>query len=186
MSEVYFTDEEFDRLDSLEQGEYENCVFTNCDLAGADLSDSVFVDCEFRGSNLAGAKLMNTAIRNVKFTDSKLSGLRFDDCNSFLFETAFQNCNLDYSVFYGRAMKGAKFKDCSMRETDLTEANLAGAALENCDLSRAVFSGTNLEKADLRSAYNLSLDPDANLIRKARFSFASLAGLLDKYEIEIS
>ncbi|MCW8795447.1 MAG: hypothetical protein OQK67_00080 [Chlorobium sp.] len=35
------------------------------------------------------------------------------------------------------------------------------------------------------SAYNYSINPETNRIRKARFSLSGLAGLLDVYDIEI-
>jgi fluoroquinolone resistance protein len=52
-------------------------------------------------------------------------------------------------------------------------------------LPRAVFDGTNLEGADLRSAYHFNIDPEKNRVKKARFSFNNVAGLLDKYGILI-
>jgi len=73
-----------------------------------------------------------------------------------------------------------------MHEVDFTESDLADALFENCDLFRASFDRTILEKADLRTAINYSIDPDNNRIRKAKFSKSGLAGLLHKYDIQIS
>jgi fluoroquinolone resistance protein len=42
-----------------------------------------------------------------------------------------------------------------------------------------------LEKADLRTAYNYSIDPSINKIKKAKFSLPGVVGLLSKYDIEI-
>jgi len=42
-----------------------------------------------------------------------------------------------------------------------------------------------LENADLRTSYNYSIDPDANRIRKAKFSLPAVIGLLDKYYLDI-
>jgi hypothetical protein len=42
-----------------------------------------------------------------------------------------------------------------------------------------------LEKADFRSAYNLSIDPEKNKIKKAKFSSTCLTELLEKYNIDI-
>jgi hypothetical protein len=56
---------------------------------------------------------------------------------------------------------------------------------DNCNLERATFDQTILEKSDLRTSYNYSLDPEINRIKKAKFSILSIAGLLDKYDIEI-
>jgi hypothetical protein len=49
----------------------------------------------------------------------------------------------------------------------------------------ATFESTIIEKADFRTSFNYSIDPEKNRIKKARFSLAGIAGLLDKYDIEI-
>jgi uncharacterized protein YjbI with pentapeptide repeats len=72
-----------------------------------------------------------------------------------------------------------------LKETDLTECDLTEAVFDNCDLSKAIFDGAILEKADLRTAYNYTIDPEKNRIKKTRFSPAGLHGLLDKYDIRI-
>ncbi len=77
------------------------------------------------------------------------------------------------------------FKNTNMQECDFTETDLSGAIFDNCDLLKATFDRTNLEKADFRTAFNYSLDPENNRIKKARFSTASLHGLLQKYDIAI-
>ena len=82
-------------------------------------------------------------------------------------------------------LKNTQFTDCNLQETDFTGTDLTGATFDNCDLTRATFDHTILEKADFRSAYNFSINPETNRIRKARFSLAGLVGLLDVYGIEI-
>jgi hypothetical protein len=42
-----------------------------------------------------------------------------------------------------------------------------------------------MEKADFRSAFNYSINPEINRIKKAKFSLTGLQGLLGKYDIEI-
>ena len=51
--------------------------------------------------------------------------------------------------------------------------------------AQAVFAYTNLEKADLLNSINIVLDPENNKIKEAKFSLASLPGLLGKYEIKV-
>ncbi len=70
-------------------------------------------------------------------------------------------------------------------EIDFTESDLRGSVFENCDFMRATFDKTVLEKTDFSSSFNYSIDPEKNRIRKARFSLAGVAGLLNKYDIEI-
>jgi fluoroquinolone resistance protein len=114
-----------------------------------------------------------------------LLGLRFENCNEFLFAAGFENCILNFASFYKMGLKNANFKDCKLQEVDFSECNLSGAVFDNCDLTRAAFEHTNLEKADFRTAFNYSIDLELNRTKKAKFSIPGIVGLLDKYEIEI-
>jgi uncharacterized protein YjbI with pentapeptide repeats len=109
----------------------------------------------------------------------------FGDVNSFLLAFDFEGCLLNLCSFFKLRMRGAFFKKCTLLETDFSGADLTGATFENCDLSRAVFSSTILEKADFVSAYNYSIDPEVNRVKKARFSYPGVLGLLDRFNIEI-
>ena len=77
------------------------------------------------------------------------------------------------------------FTNCSMQEVDFEDCDLTNSSFNNCNLAAAIFVNTVLEKADFRSAYNYSIDPERNRIKKAKFSMNGIAGLLNKYDIEI-
>jgi fluoroquinolone resistance protein len=82
--------------------------------------------------------------------------------------------------------KTIRYMGRHLDEVDFTAAaDLFLATFTHCDLSRATFSNTNLIGADFRSSEHLSLDPEANRIRKARFDRQNVLGLLDKYDIRI-
>ncbi len=166
-------------------GEYEDCLFDHCDLSRADLTGIRFTECIFRDCNLSSARLAQTVLRDVQFENCKLLGLHFDHCDHFLFSASFRHCNMRLCSFYQVKMKKTRFADCDLQETDFTEADLSWAILENCDLSLARFENTVLEKADLRTARNYSIDPELNRIKKAKFSFPGVLGLLGKYDIEM-
>lgn len=185
----YQQDQTFDKLNNtatpLFIGEYENCVFKNCDFSNADFTGFKFIDCQFIACNVSLAKLLHTTLRDVIFTDCKLLGLHFDKCSEFGLSVSFENCNLSHSSFYKTKIKKTVFKNAQLHEVDFSECDLTAAVFNNCDLLNAKFDNTLLEKADLRSAYNYSINPDGNRIKKARFSLSGVAGLLDKYDIEI-
>ncbi len=189
MERTYIQDKKFEKEDiatrPLVIADYENCVFNSCDLSNMDLAERVFLDCEFISCNISSAKLYKTAFKIVNFKDCKLLGLHFEDCDDFLFEVAFDNCQLNLSSFYKMKMKNTKFKSCNLSEVDFTETNLTNAVFENCELMGAKFEHTSLENADLKTARNYSIDPELNKIKKAKFSIHGIAGLLDKYDIEI-
>jgi len=171
--------------DRFRTGEYEKCSFLNCVFSNIDLSNAVFNTCDFHSCDLSLAKVVNTAFRMVKFQDCKLLGVRFEVCNNFLLTFEFENCNLDMASFYKLSVARTIFRTCSLHEADLSEANLTQAVFENCDLAGAIFGRTVLESADFTNAFNFSIDPENNRIRKARFSATGLAGLLHKYNLEI-
>lgn len=165
--------------------EYEACEFINCNFAMADFSNFRFVDCTFTDCDVSNARLTKTTLNDVKFTGCKLLGLHFHECSETLFTVSFRNCNLSFSSFYRRTMKKAVFEACLLHEADFTEANLTGSTFDGCDLNRSVFENTVLEKVDFSTAFNFVIDPERNRLKKARFSNASLAGLLAKYDLHI-
>ncbi len=77
------------------------------------------------------------------------------------------------------------FKNSQLQGIDFTETDLTSAVFDNCDLSQAIFDLSILEKADFRTAYNYSINPENNRLKKAKFSVLGLSGLLDNYDIEI-
>jgi len=164
---------------------FENCKFLNCDFSYADFSNIIFVECYFEGCNLSLVKLSGTGFQNIWFKECKLSGADFSKALDFLFEAHFNNCILDNAIFYKKKNKGASFTDCSMIETDFTEADFSDVKFSNCNLNRAFFDRTTLKNADFRTSYNFTIDPDNNNIKKAKFSIYGLPGLLGKYDIKI-
>jgi fluoroquinolone resistance protein len=189
MDRSYAENQEFQKInfaeDPLPFGDYENCRFGNGNFANANLSGFRFTDCSFTACNMGMAGIKDTAFRNVSFKDCKLLGLRFSDCNSLLFAVHFEDCMLSAASFYKRKMKGTVFKNCRLQDADFTDADLTQAVFQECELLRAIFENTNLEKADLYTAYDYSIDPLQNKVKRARFATAGVAGLLQKFDIII-
>jgi uncharacterized protein YjbI with pentapeptide repeats len=188
-SQIETINHQFDKNDftlyPLPKGEYEACVFSNCNLANVNLSEFVFSDCEFKNCNLSLAGVKKTAFRDVLFFDCKLTGIQFNTCNDFLFSVRFENCILNLSSFANLKLKKTLFKNTMLQEADFTEAECSNSIFDLCDLSRTVFYHTNLEKCDFRTSYNYSIDPEVNKIKKAKFSLNGIMGLLAKYDIDV-
>ncbi|KIC93415.1 pentapeptide repeat-containing protein [Flavihumibacter solisilvae] len=189
MGNGYFEDETFESINYKEKripaGSYELCRFVDCDFSEADLSGLQFTECEFSGCNMSMVKLNNTAFNDIKFVDCKLQGANFEPCNTVLFSVSFEKCILNYSSFYKRSLKKARFSVCTIHEADFTEADLSGSVFESCDLHNTRFENTLLEKADLRTSFNFSIDPEKNKIKKAVFSVPGVLALLEKFDIVI-
>lgn len=189
MQQSLFEDVSFDKTGIqdviLKNVEFDQCRFLNCDLSSQDLSGAQFTDCEFTDCNLCLVNLRKTALRNVKFKNCKMLGLRFDECNGFGLAFTFENCILNYSSFFKSKIKNTVFSNTQLVEVDFTESDFTGSVFDNCNLSNAVFYYTVLEKADFSTSYNYSIHPETNRVKKAKFSFPGVLGLLKQYDIEI-
>jgi fluoroquinolone resistance protein len=189
MSQIFIEDHHFQGLSyseiALPKGDYENCRFSNCIFANSSLSHINFSDCTFEHCDFSLANVKNTAFKDVIFKNCKSLGVKYEDCNTFGFAVHFESCVLNLSTFYKLSLKNCKFKDCSLEEVDFAETNMISLALDNCNLLGAKFDETLMEKADFRTAYNYTFDPEKNRIKKAKFSMAGIAGLLEKYNIDI-
>ena len=169
----------------LEKGEYENCLFRDCNFSGSDISEIRFMDCSFAGCDLSNVNVLKTAFNETVFKDSKLLGFHFRNCNKIGLTIRFENCQLDHSSFYQVKLNHTVFLNCSLREVDFTESDLRNTILDQCDLLGATFEHTNLERANLSTSINYSIDPENNPVRGAKFSLPSVVGLLHKYQIDV-
>ena len=189
MSPAFIQDQTFDKLnfaqEPLNKAEYENCTFTNCNFEETNLTEFKFIDCEFLDCNWSLAMLHGTVLRDVKFKGCKMLGLQFETCNDFGLSFSFENCQLNHSTFFQMNIKKTIFRNCQLREIDFSESNLTNVIFDDCDLAQAIFVNTVLERADFRTAYNYSIDPENNRLKKAKFSILGISGLLDKYDIVI-
>ncbi len=181
----YIVSETFESHNTIEKGEYEDCIFKNCDLSESDLNTYIFTDCEFVNCNLSNTNIQGTAFRDVKFINCKLMGIQFSECNLFSLTFTFEDCILDFSSFYLLKIKNTLFKNCRLIQADFVEAELNNSNFINCDLSGAMFERTNLEKVNLSSSFNFSIDPELNKIHNATFSKQNILGLLLKYNIKV-
>ena len=190
MDTAYFEDKVYEFESSSEPvqltpGTYEGCSFLHGNFSGTNLSDFRFLECAFHHCNLDRVELINTSFSEVKFMDCKMMGISFEHCHRVMFTPYFENCSLNFSNFFERKIPGIVFKDCNLTEVDFTEAILTEAVFTGCDLTNARFDHTTLSKADFRGAFNFSIDPENNDLKKAKFSLATVQGLLNKYGLII-
>ncbi|MFD1256967.1 pentapeptide repeat-containing protein [Mucilaginibacter terrae] len=165
--------------------EFQDCVFKLCNFSDSTFSDNKFLDCTFEGCNLALMKLGNTSLQSVTFKDCKILGVNFHECSDFLFSVEFVNCTLDFASFAGKKMLKTNFSKCSLKETSFIQSILTGSQFHECDMGGTVFNRTDLSSVNFVTAYNYTIDPEINTLKKAVFAEQGLAGLLVKYAIKI-
>jgi len=182
--EIEFDNQNFSDVD-LSNVEFDRCTFHNCDFTGNNLRMTEFIDCLFDNCNLSSIKFNNTSLKNVDFVDSKMIGIDFSNTNEFLFSVNFKNCNLNYSNFYKSNLKKAQLIDCSLKEVDFSESNMVESFIANCDLTGSIFENTYLTKADLSKSNNYTINPNKNNIKKTKFSYPGVLGILKEFDIII-
>lgn len=190
MKRIILDEKEFEKQDysttELVGDEFSCCTFSNCNFSSGSLSNKEFIDCVFDNCNLSNIRLKNTDLKNVRFINCKLIGIDFGSCSKFLFSVNFSKCQLNYSSFVNMDIKRTIFSECIIKEANFAESNLTEVAFLNCDLLRTIFEMTDLTRSNFSTAYNYSIDPTVNIVRKAKFSYPSVLGLLDKFNVEIT
>ncbi len=183
-------DKTFENIDysktTFPKGEYDNCIFINCNFSEINLSNCIFSECEFRECNLSNAIVRATAFKEVYFYASKMLGIAFDEIDDFLISMSFEECKLSFCSFKGLSLKKQKNVKCDMEQVDFTEANLSDALFDECNLEHAIFEFTKLENVNFKTSINYTIDPEINTITGAKFSLRNVSGLLEKYKIKIT
>ncbi|HAD10829.1 MAG TPA: hypothetical protein DCF33_00170 [Saprospirales bacterium] len=185
MASAYFSNEKFQSINTLEPGEYEDCVFMDCPLTATDLSGLVFDQCRWLRCDLSTAIINGTAFRDNSFESCKLMGLHFEDANPFSLSFTFKDCLLQYASFFRLKIPGTAFLHCQMEEVNLEETDLRRAVFQDCNLLNAGFDYANLEETDFRTAHHFRIHPDRCKIQGARFAAGNLEGLLTHYKIKV-
>lgn len=166
--------------------QFEDCIFKNCDFTEFNFAGCDFINTTFEDCNFSMVKFGYVALDNVHFVGCKMIGADFSTVKEFLFSANFTNCALDYAAFMKRKNRKCRFNNCMLKGADFSEADLTDSIFDSCDLSNAIFMNSILNGVNFATAFNFIIDPERNLLRKAKFSVHGLAGLLTTYGIIVA
>ncbi|MEK7447194.1 MAG: pentapeptide repeat-containing protein [Patescibacteria group bacterium] len=176
-SKVTFTN------DQLNDKTFIKCHFYHCFFNEQNLRECIFEDCNFEGCDLSLSKLNNCRFTDVEFKSSKLIGIDWTKSSKTFLEVGFENCNISHSIFMGLNLKKTKIQACEAKDCDFTDTNLTESSCNDTDFTESIFSNTNLTSADLSHAKNYLIDPNFNIVKKAKFTFPEVMGLLSNLDI---
>ncbi len=165
--------------------EFNNILFVGFDLANTNFEQYEFCNCKFISCNLSMCKLENALLDDVVFISCKLMGIDFSRCSRYIFTVTFIESVLSYTFFERNRMSKTHFDGCVIHEATFSDADLSSSIFSNCDLYRTQFSGCKLYNSDFRTSVNYSINPSINQLKRARFSYDQISGLLDCHDIII-
>lgn len=188
-TEKYYDNQSIQNVSALDgqyrQKEFTACEFKKCDFSGSSFVGTIFIDCAFKDCNLSNIKVDDCGFQNVAFDNCKLLGISFSKISDFLIDWRFDRCQIELCSFNDLGMKGSKFVSCLIKETDFVNADLAGSDFTDSNLAGSKFVSANLEKAVFVGAKNYYIDPTANKLKQAKFSYPEVLALLDKFSVTV-
>lgn len=165
--------------------EFNNVLFKNSDFSNKSFESFEFIDCTFLSCDLSMSQIDNTVFTRVKFENCKLLGLNFSVSSRFAFSAYFKDCILNYCHFHKNDLKKTRFDNCTIKEAGFFESDLSLVQFNNCDLSDTIFERCNLSRSDFTTSNNFSISPSDNNVKKAKFSYPGVLGLLNSFNIII-
>lgn len=184
VADTHFKNEDFTK-NPLPKADYEECIFEGCHFQNGFLDNQNFVDCTFSECDLSNTNIAHTLWNEVTFESCKLVGTPFDKSNPTMMRLKFENCNLTLAVFFDLILQKTDFTGSNLTQADFTQTDLTEANFTDCNLDNTLFKNTNLSKADFTKAFHFTIDPERNILKKARFSKEELIGLLKKHDIVV-
>ncbi len=185
----YYDEDQFTGLDcsgeNLSDLEFRDCEFVDCDFSGCKMGKTHFSGCLFKGCNFSNVKLYDARISEVDFVECKLAGVDFTDCNQVLFSISLSRCKASYCVFEGMDLVGCRLTGSELAECVFERANLSKADFTGSDLQGALFDRANLQSANFQGAHNYVIDPRNTDLKKAKFSYPDVLGLLKPFGIKV-
>ncbi|MDD4850132.1 MAG: pentapeptide repeat-containing protein [Gemmiger sp.] len=172
-----------------ENCEYNDCTFRNCRWLGVRVQNCSFLGCCFIGCALSGVtfsfcRMRDAWLENCTFRSIAWGGLRGRSALAQPFGKAV-GCAFQYNDFSGMVLSGFDFSSNRFAECTFDDCKLPGANFRGVPLGRSQFAGCDLTKADFRDAESYAIDPTANTLKGARFSFPEVVTLLDGTGIQI-
>jgi uncharacterized protein YjbI with pentapeptide repeats len=187
-NETEFEERVFENLDlegaDLGKRELTQCVFRRCKLGQTRWARTRLEDCVFEHCDLTRADVAGTSMHDVTFKNSKLMGVDFTPLAKHPAMT-FEECMLRYASFVGLALRKVRFVRCAIQEANFFETDLTDAVFEECAFTGTRIEGCTLLRAKFPSAKDLFLDPVRNKVKGAHVPLETAILLATSHDMKI-
>ncbi|MDB2614177.1 pentapeptide repeat-containing protein, partial [Chlamydiales bacterium] len=178
---VIIEDQIFEEVEEIQGDIFLDCQFIKCDLSDQSFQGKTFSSCVFNHCNCSLINWTRTQLKDVSFNHCKIMGGDFFKCDPTLLSIFFDQCHIQYANFSGMILKNTRFTECLLQECLFKETNLTKSNFSQSNLAGSTFHHTNLRSANFSGSTNYSINPTANDLAKATFSFPEAIKLLDGF-----
>ena len=191
MPKQYYQGETFENPDPalLQDAEFNDCTFTGCRWDNVRVRNCTFLSCTFQHCSWSSVVFSFCQMRDAWFTGCAFRSIAWGGLQgrSALVQPfgKAERCEFRYNEFSGMSFVNFDFSGCRFGDCIFDECRLAGADFRGVPLGHTQFSRCDLQKADFREATDYAIDPSANQMQGARFSFPDVVALLNGFGLKI-
>jgi uncharacterized protein YjbI with pentapeptide repeats len=127
---------------------WDGVTIANASLAGCSLEHAGMLDTELIRCDLANVGMHGSSITRVALRGGRALGFGFTDAR--MQDATLDEVQLDLASFRFTTLVSVVFRDCSMREVDLSSAKLTSVVFERCDMTGVDFSRAKFTKCQMR------------------------------------
>ena len=135
-----------------ETGDIAPLDFSDCDMRGADFSESILCDVNFHSSNLGGVNFSNSDLSNAIMQHSDVRGTNF-------YNADLSGVDLRYVRFGNTRMQGADLTSACFLFSDIDNQSLEGAMVDGLKIKSVISVGPIGSNQD----YFVIVETDADL-----------------------
>lgn len=181
-----FYNKTIEHKSSLKKGLHTETIIKNCRFSESDWRGLRFQSCLFLNCSLEFINMDGTGLMDAQFRECKLTGIDFNKCQSILFDISFDKCRLLSCNFSGLPMTGSVWKHSRFEECFFNESILKKSEFSESSFYKSEFFHCDLSGSDFSEARDYLINPTHNTIKKAKFSYPHVLGLLEAFEINVT
>lgn len=191
MEKQYYQGEIFEGEDfpALENAEFNDCTFRGCRWDSLRIKNCSFLSCTFERCAWSGVVFSFCQMRDAWFSGCAFRSIAWGGLQgrSALVQPfgKAERCEFRYNEFSGMNFIRFDFSSCRLGDCTFDDCRLTEADFHGVPLGGTQFSRCDLRKADFREATGYTIDPSANQMQGARFSFPDVVALLGGFGLKI-
>lgn len=176
----------------IENYEFSDCVFNNCNFEETTFINCKFNECVFNNCKFINPKFINTFCRNMTVNKCYFLGINWQTISTSFNRTLagiclekVSNCFFRFCYFFDLNMNKlnlsfSEFDECEFESCDCKKVNF-----ENAKFKNTKFLLTNLSQSNFVNAQGYYVDITTCKLKGAKFSKPEVINLLYSTEIEI-